>query len=164
MRRVLSCCVRLLVVCAPVLSRAADLPVDRNPGSYLVLGLRSAKVKSLKVEAPGCSVGVNCAFARVPGGCGTLSGTGANIAEPGRPVLVEEGRDCSIGDTIPGNGQCDLATGTYGALRIENHGSLVLGTGTTVLCSLIARSYVRITSTGPATILVPGTGAVNILN
>src|SRR5436309_1855090 len=105
MRRVLSCCVRLLVVCAPVLSRAADLA-------------DIARVCGVTLPLPAC--------------------------DPGRPVLVEEGRDCSIGDTIPGNGQCDLATGTYGALRIENHGSLVLGTGTTVLCSLIARSYVRI--------------------
>src|SRR5947208_3035015 len=65
--------------------------------------------------------------------------------DPGHPtVLVTAGHDCSVDDIVPGNGRCDLAAGTYGAIRIENHGELVFASGTTTICSLTARLFVKV--------------------
>src|SRR5262245_49291818 len=84
--------------------------------------------------------------------------------DPARPVTVQFDQDCSVDDLVPGNQRCDLAAGTYGAIRIENEGELVLSPGTTTICSLSARRNVKITSTGPATVLVPGSGGVKFNN
>lgn len=82
----------------------------------------------------------------------------------GRPVLADEGGDCSVGDVLPGNGRCDLGAGTYGAVRVRKGGHVVFDPGTTVICSLNVRTAARVTSAGPATILVPGGGSVKFNN
>src|SRR5213593_3490341 len=75
----------------PVLARAGEPEIDRNPDAYLILGLRSLRLKDLAVVPPpsgpaACSVGVNCATARHVGRCGMLSGRGAVVPAPGQVV------------------------------------------------------------------------------
>jgi hypothetical protein len=84
--------------------------------------------------------------------------------DPGRPVTVLEDGDCSIDDTIPGNSRCDLPAGSYGNVVLANGARIDFAPGTTVLCSLKARNAVRITTAGPATVIVPGKGVVKINN
>src|SRR5690349_16364328 len=85
MHRLLLLLAALVAVCPPY-AGATDVAVDRDLERYLILGLRATKLKNLVVDAPGCSVGVNCASARVPGGCGSLTATRSSIAEPGQVV------------------------------------------------------------------------------
>ena len=51
----------LLLVFLPTLGFAADIPLSRDPQTYLVLGMQRTVVNSLSLEPPGCNVGVNCA-------------------------------------------------------------------------------------------------------
>ncbi len=79
-------------------------------------------------------------------------------------ILVTFDQDCSTGDILLGNHHCDLGAGVYGAIRIDNGGELVLAPGTTTICSLVARLSTKVTSSGPATVLVPGAGVVKFHN
>jgi hypothetical protein len=77
-----------------------------------------------------------------------------------RGVLVYAGSDCvpvSL-DMVPGNRECDLKAGTYGMIRVRNKGRINFGTGTTVACTLAVGKAARVTSNGPALILIPGSG------
>jgi hypothetical protein len=84
--------------------------------------------------------------------------------DPSRPVLAAENQDCSTADVLPGNNRCDLAAGTYGAMKVRKGTRVFFGAGTTVLCSLKASTAARISSLGTATILVPGQGSVKFNN
>src|SRR5882724_8355006 len=71
----------------PALVHAADLPVERDPAGYLILGTRGVRVKNLTIEPPGCSIGVNCPVpVRGGGRCGVLNATDANVPAPGEVV------------------------------------------------------------------------------
>jgi hypothetical protein len=78
--------------------------------------------------------------------------------------MVRVDGDCSVGDLVPGNFQCDLPAGTWGAVSVQNGARIRFGAGTTVLCGLRAGRATRVSSAGPATILVPGRGNIRIGN
>src|SRR5262245_54814011 len=80
--------------------------------------------------------------------------------DPSRGVMVPEDSDClpAALDVVPGNGRCDLAAGTYGMIRVRNRGRINFGEGTTVACTLAVAKAARVTSTGPAQVLIPGNG------
>jgi len=90
--------------------------------------------------------------------CGTTLSLPA--CDPGLPVNVVAGQDCSVGDTMPGNGRCDLGTGTWGAVHVGRGARLDFAAGTTVICSLKVISAARVTSNGAATVLLPGAGSL----
>src|SRR5262245_4783888 len=77
-----------------------------------------------------------------------------------RPVRVLRDQDCPGSDAVPGNHRCDLPAGVYGDVRVDKGARLVFSPGTTVVCSLVARTATRVTGAGLATILVPGRGTV----
>ncbi len=83
---------------------------------------------------------------------------------PQRRVVVTVDADCPEGDREPGNHRCDLAAGTYGAIAVQDGARVAFAPGTTVACSLTVGKGARATSSGPATILVPGRGAVRLRN
>ena len=247
MRRLLS-----LAVLVPTFVLAADIPLSRDPQTYLVLGMQRTTVNSLSLEPPGCNVGVNCApLVGERGGCGffhsrnghfpepsqvvanQVCGTGSffqilsnlptcadptcaaiehagsspdctepftppilgdldgdgvpscdtscatdldDVAlacgvtlpfpdcDPSTPIVAPQNADCSIGDVVPGNAACDLGAGVYGSVRVLRGARINFAAGTTVICSLQARSAARVRSVGPATILVPGAGSVQFNN
>lgn len=232
---------------------AASPSLERDPSKYFVLAVRRAALQNLAVQAPACSIGVDCPLSGAncgvmrgsdlivpapgqataaslcsPGafftvfrtaglcphpGCseisnrgpasdcsnpliganalpilGDLAGNGAPSCGPGcavdrsdiaaacgvtlplpacnpaKPVVVQPNQDCGAFDTLPGNFHCDLAPGTYGNIVVRNGARLDFGPGTTVLCSLRAAQATRVTSNGPALVLVPGKGVVNLNN
>ena len=236
----------------PAVALASDIPLDRDPRSYFLIGLRTVRIFSAAMEPPGCNVGVNC-WSRsgraqscglfhanhgtipAPGQiaanrvCGTRSffqvfanlppcvnptcemigdpgakpdctdsftlpilgdldhdGTpscdddcvtdrgdiavacGATLplpaCNPGLPIDVMEGQDCSLGDAIPGNGRCDLGTGAWGAVHVGRGARLDFAAGTTVICSLKVFEAARVTSDGAATVLLPGSGSLRFRN
>lgn len=55
--------------------------------------------------------------------------------EPGRSVRAIPLADCDF-DTTPGNGQCDLAPGAYGRLRVLNDARVRLEPGEYVFCGV----------------------------
>src|SRR5689334_16081120 len=242
----------LIVVLAATSATATQYALDRDLNSYIVLGIRVARVQSMFTEPPGCNIGVDCGPAiQRYGGCGYFHSDGGRFAapgqvvanqacgtrsffevfsnvapctdnmcsqvddpgsspfceeswtpplfgdldgdgqpscdadcvtdpddvaracgvtlplpdcDPGRPILANRNSDCGADDAIPGNHRCDLAPGTYGAIRVAKGARLMFAPGTTVICSLNARSATRISSDGPATVLVPGTGSVYFNN
>jgi hypothetical protein len=83
-----------------------------------------------------------------------------------REVRVHAREDCSpiALDVVPGNGQCDLLAGTYGHIKVRNRGRIRLGAGTTVACSLAIGKATRVSSDGPALVLVPGQGKASFNN
>src|SRR6266481_590475 len=245
-------CLLPLAVLVPTLVLAADIPLSRDPQTYLVLGMQRTTVNSLSLEPPGCNVGVNCApLVGQRGGCGffhsrnghfpepsqvvanQVCGTGSffqilsnlptcadptcaaiehagsspdctepftppilgdldgdgvpscdtNCAtdlddvalacgvtlpfpdcDPSTPIVAPRNADCSIGDVVPGNAACDLGAGVYGSVRVLKGARINFAGGTTVICSLQARSAARVRSVGPATILIPGGGSVQFNN
>src|SRR5438132_2366988 len=84
--------------------------------------------------------------------------------DPSTPIVAPQNADCSIGDIVPGNAACDLAAGVYGSVRILRGARINFAAGTTVICSLQARSAARVRSVGRATILIPGAGGVQFNN
>jgi hypothetical protein len=242
----------LIVVLAATSATATQYALDRDLNSYIVLGIRVARVQSMFTEPPGCNVGVDCGpTVQRYGGCGYFHSDGGRFAAPGqvvanqvcgtksffevfsnvspctdnmcsqvadagsspfceepwtpplfgdldgdgqpscdadcvtdpddvaracgvtlpfppcdptRPIVATRNEDCSSDDALPGNHRCDLAPGTYGAVRISKGARLTFAPGTTVVCSLNARSATRISSSGPATVLVPGAGSVYFNN
>lgn len=63
----------------PALSPAAPI-LNRDPRAYMILAERIANVKNLAIEAPGCSVGVNCAQVGRSRHCGILRAKNASFA------------------------------------------------------------------------------------
>ena len=84
--------------------------------------------------------------------------------DPSTPIVAPQNADCSIGDVVPGNAACDLGAGVYGSVRVLRGARITFAAGTTVICSLQARSAARVRSVRPATILVPGAGSVQFNN
>src|SRR2546427_809578 len=156
---------RLLLVLIPSLALATTMPLKRDPGAYLIIGMHAARVSNLGMEPPGCNVGVNCAPLALSsrGGCGFLHSKGAKIPQPGQ---FAGNQACGPGSfyEVFRNAPCDLPAGTYGAVRVAKGARLFFAAGTTVVCSLNGRTASRITSLGPATILVPGSGSVRFNN
>jgi len=57
------------------------------------------------------------------------------VCDETRPVRAIPDADCEL-DSVPGNGKCDLAPGTYGRLRVMNDARLSLGAGEYVFCGV----------------------------
>jgi hypothetical protein len=79
-------------------------------------------------------------------------------------VIVRLDQDCDGADDIPGNFRCDLPAGTYGAITVQAGARLNFAAGTTVVCGLKAGKAARVSTNGPATVLVPGKGKVRLNN
>ena len=62
---------------------ADDIPLDRDPEAYLILGMKQVNIKNMIVAAPGCNIGVNCSKI-LSRRCGSLRTKGASLAEPGQ--------------------------------------------------------------------------------
>ncbi|HEV7731176.1 MAG TPA: hypothetical protein VGR62_03395 [Candidatus Binatia bacterium] len=74
-----------------------------------------------------------------------------------KPILVAPGVDCLIAtDTIPGNGQCDLAPGTYGSLFVTDRGNLNLSGGVFTFCNLRLGNEAVVIPRAPSTLQVNG--------
>jgi hypothetical protein len=112
--------------------------------------------------APSCSASCVPDLDDLASACGVTLPLPA--CDPLRPVTAVEGDDCSDFDVVPGNGQCDLAQGVYGALRMRDGAKVVFGAGDSSLCGLHAGKGVRLASSGPATLLIPGRGRVSFNN
>jgi hypothetical protein len=84
--------------------------------------------------------------------------------DPGHAIEALPNADCSSGDVAPGNGSCELAAGTYGAIRIRNGARMTFGAGTTIACSVKAGKATRLTSAGTAKVIVPGGGSIKVNN
>jgi hypothetical protein len=84
--------------------------------------------------------------------------------DPGRPITVHPNEDCSSDDGMLGNFQCDLPAGTYGTITVRDGARISFAAGTTVACRLKAGKATRVTSVGPARVLVPGSGSIRINN
>jgi hypothetical protein len=83
-----------------------------------------------------------------------------------KEVRVFPKSDCSPldYDAVPGNGVCDLKLGTYGNIKVRNRARINFAEGTTVACMLAVGKATRVTSEGPALILVPGYGKASFNN
>jgi hypothetical protein len=78
-------------------------------------------------------------------------------------VLAQPGVDCVKGDDVnPGNGRCDLAPGTYGAVSVQNGGKLTLTGGGYAMCSLAIGQSGDVLADTPAVLDV--SGAITIGN
>lgn len=95
--------VRWLVVAAllPTFVLANDVPLDRDPANYLILGMKKMRLKNYMIVAPGCNIGVNCAPGPSgPRSCGKLNANGSaggsqpSVAAPGQ---VAANRVCATG-------------------------------------------------------------------
>jgi hypothetical protein len=64
---------------------ASHLPLDRDPQHYFAFASRNLRVKNLRLQAPGCNIGVNCA-GRLSSSCGILRMTDGGIGAPGQLV------------------------------------------------------------------------------
>ena len=68
--------------------------------------------------------------------------------DPTKPVKAIVNGDCSIGDTVPGNGICDLPPGTWGQIDVQNGAHLKLSAGSYNVCAFKAGRGVQIDATG----------------
>jgi len=75
--------------------------------------------------------------------------------DPTKDVKVVRGADCARFDTVPGNQQCDLPTGSYGRLAMEDGSRLNLEPGVYVMCLFKGGQDTTTTAHG-TTILIPG--------
>jgi hypothetical protein len=74
-----------------------------------------------------------------------------------QPIVVSGNADCTgAPDAKPGNGRCDLAPGTYGALDVQDQGKMTLGAGTYVFCAINIGRSANVITTGPAVLLIGG--------
>ncbi len=71
--------------------------------------------------------------------------------------------DCPPFDTVPGNQQCDLAPGAYGALWVLNDARLALGPGAYTFCNVKVGRNATIDADG-TTMFVPTGGSVKAGN
>ena len=58
----------------------ADPVLRRAPSDYTMLAIRTAHLKNMFVEAPGCNVGVNCPHPNTSSACGHLQAKNAQFA------------------------------------------------------------------------------------
>jgi hypothetical protein len=80
-----------------------------------------------------------------------------------RLVTAVLGDDCAY-DVAPGNGQCDLAPGTYGELALKNDATVQLaGEGQYAFCRITGGRRVKLLARG-ARVYVPNAGHVHISN
>lgn len=80
-----------------------------------------------------------------------------------KPVQVRKGKDCiGVADSDPGNGQCDLAPGTYGLIVVKNLGTLELDGGTYNVCGFRAGKVTVVTSVTPSVINIAAPGILRI--
>jgi hypothetical protein len=79
-----------------------------------------------------------------------------------KTILVQAGSDC-IGqpDSTPGNGQCDLAAGTYGNLQVQNGASISFDGGAFQFCSINIGKNTNSTVKAPTTVNVTGDLDIN---
>jgi hypothetical protein len=111
---------------------------------------------------PSCSTACETDIDDIAAACGVT--VPFPPCDSSKSIEALPGADCSVGDVVPGNGECNLAAGTYGAIRVRNGARMTFGAGTTIVCSVKAGKAVRITSDGTARVLVPGSGPVKINN
>lgn len=84
--------------------------------------------------------------------------------DPGTPVTVRPGADCDgAADERPGNGDCDLAPGAYGAVRLDNDAQLTLDAGTYVMCGLTVGRRASVAST-ETTLAIPSSYDLRVGN
>lgn len=82
-----------------------------------------------------------------------------------KPVQVRPGADClGAPDTDPGNGQCDLGPGTYGAVIVKDLSILELDGGTYDVCSFSAGKNAIVTSVTPSVINIASPGFFRVGN
>jgi hypothetical protein len=77
-------------------------------------------------------------------------------------VRVTPLADCAF-DTVPGNQQCDLAPGTYGALWVMNDARLALGPGAYTFCNVKVGRGATVDAHA-TTIFVPTGGSMKVGN
>jgi hypothetical protein len=121
-----------------------------------ILGDRDADaVSSCRTVGGGCVID--------PGDLEVACGFPVPFPTCGGPtVTVSANADCSgVPDGATGNGRCDLAPGTYGALDVKNQGKVTLAGGNYVFCSVNVGKNVSVISTTPATIFTTGDFLVN---
>lgn len=82
--------------------------------------------------------------------------------DPSNGVDVLPDSDCPGVDAIPGNFRCDLPAGTYGVIRVRSGARLAFAAGKTIACGLTSSRATRITSNGPAQVIIPGKGDVRL--
>src|SRR5206468_3549130 len=64
---------------------ADHIPLNRDPGAYFLIAMRSMGVFNLAMEPPGCNLGVNCVeIINQFGSCGVFHSKHARIPEPGQ--------------------------------------------------------------------------------
>ncbi|HEV7733047.1 MAG TPA: hypothetical protein VGR62_12830 [Candidatus Binatia bacterium] len=80
-----------------------------------------------------------------------------------KPVLALPGLDCSAFDTQLGNGQCDLAPGTYGAITAQNAARISFAPGSYAVCSFHGGRNVLVLGTG-VTLTIPDPGFFRVNN
>jgi hypothetical protein len=85
------------------------------------------------------------------------------VCDPARAVKVERGNDCAPYDTVPGNQQCDLPTGTYGTIVVNDGGRLNLTSGVYVACLLRAGQHTTITAHNVTMFVPAGAPSKNAL-
>ena len=111
---------------------------------------------------PSCSTACETDVDDIAAACGVVLPMPSCDASHAIEALPDA--DCSSNDVVPGNGSCDLAPGTYGAIRVRNGARITFSAGTTVACSVKAGKATRLTSAGTARVVVPGSGSVKINN
>jgi hypothetical protein len=77
------------------------------------------------------------------------------VCDQARPVRAVPLGDCEY-DTIPGNGQCDLAPGVYGRVRVLNDARMVLGPGQYTFCSFKVGREAAVEADATTVLMPPG--------
>lgn len=80
-----------------------------------------------------------------------------------KSVLAVPNADCSAFDTLPGNKQCDLAPGTYGAISVHNAARIFFAPGSYAICSFHGGRNVLVQGTG-VTLTIPDGGFFRVNN
>jgi hypothetical protein len=111
---------------------------------------------------PSCSAACETDVDDIAAACGVVLPLPS--CDPAHAIEALPNADCSAGDVVPGNGSCDLAAGTYGAIRVRNGARITFAAGTTIACSVKAGKATRLTSAGTARVVVSGAGSVKINN
>jgi hypothetical protein len=111
---------------------------------------------------PSCSAECETDVDDIAAACGVVLPLPS--CDPAHAIEALPDADCSAGDVMPGNGSCELAAGTYGAIRVRNGARITFAAGTTVACSVKAGKATRLTSAGTARVVVPGSGSVKVNN
>lgn len=108
-----------------------------------------------------CSADCQPDVAAIEAACGFPSPFPA--CDPAKPVLARPNLDCSAFDVAPGNGQCDLAPGTYGAITAHNAARVAFAPGSYTACSFHGGRRVLVLATG-VTLAIPDGGFFRVNN